>query len=140
MNRASTTLNIENELELGVTESLGVFDPLGWLETEPAAFERKRAVERKHGCLAMAAIIETIVHNNHMVFDGYISTPKNLNFPDILTRFAGVFRLQLQDLPRFWHSLLLLSLHGFLLLSMTVTMVLDNLVRIFLIQRRKHAS
>eukprot|EP00594_Rhizosolenia_setigera_P013037 CAMPEP_0178956496 /NCGR_PEP_ID=MMETSP0789-20121207/10294_1 /TAXON_ID=3005 /ORGANISM="Rhizosolenia setigera, Strain CCMP 1694" /LENGTH=31 /DNA_ID= /DNA_START= /DNA_END= /DNA_ORIENTATION= len=29
-----------SELELGVTAPLGVFDPLGWLETEPEAFER----------------------------------------------------------------------------------------------------
>ena len=56
--------------ELCVTETLGVFDPLGWLETEPEAFERRRAVERKHGRVAMAAVIGTIFHNNHIVFIG----------------------------------------------------------------------
>ena len=39
VNRASTTLIMENELDLCVTEPLGVFGPLGWLETEPEAFE-----------------------------------------------------------------------------------------------------
>ena len=28
---ASTTLHMEHELGLGVTEPLGVFDPLGWI-------------------------------------------------------------------------------------------------------------
>ena len=46
-----------NELELVVTEPLGVFDPLGWLETEPEAFERRRAIERKHGRVLLAAVM-----------------------------------------------------------------------------------
>merc|ERR1719199_2349535 len=62
-----------SELELGVTEPLGVFDPLGWLESEPEAFERRRAVERKHGRIAMAAVVGVIVHQNNIEFDGYIS-------------------------------------------------------------------
>lgn len=41
--KASTALNV-NELELGVTEPLGVFDPLRWLDSEPEAFERRRAL------------------------------------------------------------------------------------------------
>jgi len=65
MNRASATLIMANDLELCVTEPLGVFDPLGWLETEPEAFERRRAVERKHGRVAMVAIIGTIFQQPH---------------------------------------------------------------------------
>eukprot|EP00587_Corethron_hystrix_P014198 CAMPEP_0113308340 /NCGR_PEP_ID=MMETSP0010_2-20120614/6814_1 /TAXON_ID=216773 ORGANISM="Corethron hystrix, Strain 308" /NCGR_SAMPLE_ID=MMETSP0010_2 /ASSEMBLY_ACC=CAM_ASM_000155 /LENGTH=68 /DNA_ID=CAMNT_0000163355 /DNA_START=16 /DNA_END=219 /DNA_ORIENTATION=+ /assembly_acc=CAM_ASM_000155 len=45
---ASSSLNMVNELELGATAPLGVFDPLGWLDSEPESFERRRAVERKH--------------------------------------------------------------------------------------------
>jgi len=86
--KASTALNV-NELELGVTEPLGVFDPLGWLESEPEAFERRRAVERKHGRVAMAAVVGNIVHNNHIVFDGYISPSNNLKFSDIPTGIDG---------------------------------------------------
>ena len=67
--QASTALKV-NELELGATEPLGVFDPLGWIDTQPESFERRRAVERKHGRIAMAAVVGTIVHNNHIVFDG----------------------------------------------------------------------
>ena len=87
--RAATSLNV-NELELGVTEPLGVFDPLGWLESEPEAFERRRAVERKHGRVAMAAVVGTIVHNNHIVFDGYLSPSNNLKFSDVPTGIDGI--------------------------------------------------
>merc|ERR1712129_638988 len=76
--RVSSSLNMVNELELGVTEPLGVFDPLGWLTTQPESFERRRAVERKHGRIAMAAVVGNIVHNNHIVFDGYISPSNDL--------------------------------------------------------------
>jgi len=86
--KLSTALKV-SELELGVTEPLGVYDPLGWLESEPEAFERRRAVERKHGRVAMAASLGTIVHNNHIVFDGYISPSANLKFSDIPTGIDG---------------------------------------------------
>ena len=90
--RAATSLKV-NELELGVTEPLGVFDPLGWLETEPEAFERRRAVERKHGRIAMAAVVGNIVHNNHIVFDGYLSPSNDLKFSDIPTGLGGFFSI-----------------------------------------------
>jgi len=89
-NRATTSLKV-SELEIGVTEPLGVFDPLGWMKTEPESFERRRAVERKHGRIAMFAVVGTIVHNNHIVFDGYISPSNNLKFSDIPTGFDGLF-------------------------------------------------
>merc|ERR1712087_589859 len=90
VSKASTALKV-SELELGVTEPLGVFDPLGWLDSEPEAFERRRAVERKHGRVAMAAVVGTIVHNNHIVFDGYISPSNDLKFSDIPTGISGLF-------------------------------------------------
>mmetsp|Transcript_22012 Transcript_22012/g.33276 ORF Transcript_22012/g.33276 Transcript_22012/m.33276 type:complete len:201 (+) Transcript_22012:52-654(+) len=90
--RTSTSVNV-NELELGVTEPLGVYDPLGWLDSEPEAFERRRAVERKHGRVAMAAVVGTIVHNNHIVFDGYLSPSANLKFSDVPTGVQGFFTI-----------------------------------------------
>mmetsp|Transcript_46793 Transcript_46793/g.54693 ORF Transcript_46793/g.54693 Transcript_46793/m.54693 type:complete len:210 (+) Transcript_46793:78-707(+) len=80
--RTSTNLAV-NELDLGVTEPLGVYDPLGWLETEPESFERRRAVERKHGRICMIALIGQVVHANGIVFDGYISKSMGLKFSDI---------------------------------------------------------
>merc|ERR1719190_91034 len=73
-----TSLNV-NELELGVTEPLGVYDPLGWLDSQPESFERRRAVERKHGRICMIALVGQIVHANGIVFDGYISKSMGLN-------------------------------------------------------------
>ena len=89
--QAQTTSALQvSELELGVTEPLGVFDPLGWLDTEPEAFERRRAVERKHGRIAMMAVVGTIVHNNHIVFDGYLSPSQDLKFSDVPTGMGGI--------------------------------------------------
>ena len=87
--KTSTALNV-NELEIGVTAPLGVYDPLGWLETQPESFERRRAVERKHGRVAMAAMVGCIVHNNHITFDGYLSPSQNLKFSDIPIGVDGI--------------------------------------------------
>lgn len=87
--KVSSALNV-NELEIGATAPLGVYDPLGWLDGQPENFERRRAVERKHGRVAMAAVVGTIVHNNHIVFDGYLSPSNNLKFSDIPTGVDGI--------------------------------------------------
>merc|ERR1719504_344188 len=90
VSKATTSLKV-SEVELGFTEPLGVFDPLGWLSTQPESFERRRAVERKHGRIAMAAVVGNIVHNNHIVFDGYLSPSNDLKFADIPTGINGIF-------------------------------------------------
>merc|ERR1719373_673560 len=87
--RTATSLNV-NELELGATAPLGVFDPLGWLDGEPETFERRRAVERKHGRISMAAMVGVIVHNNHITFDGYLSPSQELKFSDVPTGVDGI--------------------------------------------------
>jgi len=87
--KATTSLMV-SELELGATEPLGVFDPLGWVSSQPEKFERRRAVERKHGRVAMTAVVGTIVHNNHIVFDGYLSNSANLKFSDVPTGVDGI--------------------------------------------------
>ena len=90
--RVATDLAV-SELELGVTEPLGVYDPLGWLDTEPEAFERRRAVERKHGRVCMAAFLGTIIHHNDIEFDGYISPSAGLKFSDIPNGVGGFFSI-----------------------------------------------
>ena len=86
---SSTAMKMVNELELGVTEPLGVFDPLGWLDSEPESFERRRAVERKHGRICMMALVGQVVHANGIVFDGYLSKSSGLKFSDIDTSCVG---------------------------------------------------
>jgi len=95
----STAINV-NEIELGVTAPLGLYDPLGWVAKEPEAFERRRAVERKHGRIAMVAILGNIVHNNHIVFDGYISPSNELKFSDVPTGVGGLFSLPVQGIAQ----------------------------------------
>merc|ERR1739846_165647 len=107
---ASTALNMVNELELGATAPLGVYDPLGWLDSEPENFERRRAVERKHGRVAMAAVVGTIVHNNHIVFDGYISPSKGLKFSDIPTGVNGIFAIPTAGLAQIFAVFALVEL------------------------------
>merc|ERR1711982_185080 len=129
-----------NELELGVTEPLGVYDPLGWLETQPESFERRRAVERKHGRVAMAAVVGNIVHNNHIVFDGYISPSNNLKFSDIPTGIFGITKVPTAGLAQILAFFALVGLHGCLLQSMMETTVLATLVLIFLTQKKRPVS
>merc|ERR1719157_188612 len=87
--KLTTSLQV-SEVELGVTEPLGVYDPLGWLATQPESFERRRAVERKHGRICMADVVGVVVHNNHIVFDGYLSPSANLKFSDVPTGIDGI--------------------------------------------------
>ena len=90
--RAATSLAV-NELEIGTTAPLGVYDPLGWLDTEPEAFERRRAVERKHGRIAMVAITGCVLHNADVEFPGYLSLSQQLKFSDIPNGGQGIFNI-----------------------------------------------
>ncbi len=96
----STSLGV-SEVELGVTEPLGQFDPLKLLEKEPEKFIRRRAVERKHGRIAMVAVVGNIVHNSKIfVFDGYISPTNALRFSDIPTGIDGLFSIPIAGIAQ----------------------------------------
>jgi light-harvesting complex I chlorophyll a/b binding protein 1 len=88
---ASTELKV-SEQEVGATAPLGFFDPLGYI-TDDAAFTRYRAVERKHGRIAMMAMLGTFVHNNMWTFDGYLSPSAGLKFSDVDSGVGGLFQL-----------------------------------------------
>ncbi|GMI04697.1 hypothetical protein TrLO_g13931 [Triparma laevis f. longispina] len=90
--KTSTSLRV-NELEIGVTDPLGVFDPLGWLETQPEAFERRRAVERKHGRIAMVAVVGMLVHNAGIEIPGSLTLDGSVKFADISDGFTGLFEV-----------------------------------------------
>mmetsp|Transcript_12733 Transcript_12733/g.18274 ORF Transcript_12733/g.18274 Transcript_12733/m.18274 type:complete len:193 (+) Transcript_12733:49-627(+) len=87
----STALNVEST-EIGATAPLGFFDPLGYI-TDESKFERYRAVERKHGRVAMMAMLGTFVHNNKWTFDGYLSPSAGLKFSDIDNGIGGLFQV-----------------------------------------------
>mmetsp|Transcript_10434 Transcript_10434/g.29786 ORF Transcript_10434/g.29786 Transcript_10434/m.29786 type:complete len:209 (+) Transcript_10434:40-666(+) len=87
----STALKV-SEQEIGATAPLGFFDPLGYI-TDDEKFTRYRAVERKHGRVAMMAMLGTFVHNNKWTFDGYLSPSNNLKFSDIDSGIGGLFQV-----------------------------------------------
>lgn len=93
----STSLKL-SEIDLGATPPLGEFDPFNLIEKEPEKFIRRRAVERKHGRIAMVAVVGTLVHNSHIVFDGYISPSNGIKFSDIPTGFDGLFAIPIAGL------------------------------------------
>ena len=90
--RSATALRV-NELEIGVTDPLGVFDPLGWLETQPEDFERRRAVERKHGRISMVAVVGMLVHNAGIEIPGSMTLDGSVKFSDISDGFTGLFEV-----------------------------------------------
>merc|ERR1719350_1748700 len=95
----STSLNMVNEMEIGAVAPLGYFDPLGYI-TDEETFTRYRAVERKHGRIAMMAMLGTFVHNNKWTFDGYLSPSQNLKFSDIDEGIGGLFQIPVVGLAQ----------------------------------------
>ena len=95
---------------IGVTAPLGLYDPLGWLDAEkdPASkfatfhanFERRRAVERKHGRIAMAAVVGMLFHNAGIEFPGYLSKKENILFSDIPDGIHGLFAVPIAGLTQ----------------------------------------
>jgi len=97
---SSSAIKMVAEEELGVTPPFGLVDPLGWMDTQPQNFERRRAVERKHGRVAMMAVVGMLVHNANLEFPGYLSlpgsplgTPEGITFASIPDGFSGLFSL-----------------------------------------------
>jgi len=95
---------------IGVTAPLGLFDPLGWIDSSKdpannfatfhANFERRRAVERKHGRIAMVAVTGMLFHNANIEFPGYISKELGIRFADIPNGMNGLFSIPLAGLSQ----------------------------------------
>eukprot|EP00565_Helicotheca_tamesis_P008541 CAMPEP_0185727990 /NCGR_PEP_ID=MMETSP1171-20130828/3484_1 /TAXON_ID=374046 /ORGANISM="Helicotheca tamensis, Strain CCMP826" /LENGTH=210 /DNA_ID=CAMNT_0028396641 /DNA_START=102 /DNA_END=734 /DNA_ORIENTATION=+ len=83
---------VDSDMEIGAVAPLGFFDPLGYI-TDEEKFSRYRAVEKKHGRIAMMAMLGTFVHNNKWTFDGYLSPSQNLKFSDIDSGIGGLFQV-----------------------------------------------
>eukprot|EP00542_Grammatophora_oceanica_P012638 CAMPEP_0194046554 /NCGR_PEP_ID=MMETSP0009_2-20130614/21599_1 /TAXON_ID=210454 /ORGANISM="Grammatophora oceanica, Strain CCMP 410" /LENGTH=210 /DNA_ID=CAMNT_0038691895 /DNA_START=68 /DNA_END=700 /DNA_ORIENTATION=+ len=87
-----TSTTLFESTDIGATAPLGFFDPLGYI-TDESKFVRYRAVERKHGRIAMMAMLGTFVHNNKWTFDGYVSPSNDLKFSDVDSGIGGLFQL-----------------------------------------------
>merc|ERR1719487_685116 len=80
------------ETELGATGPLGYWDPLGLSSSNPEKFARYRAVELKHGRIAMAACTGYIVQS-FMRWPGYLSISSDVKFADIPNGIAGFAKI-----------------------------------------------
>ena len=89
---AVASMSMVDESVVGVQAPAGFYDPLGFVAKDgPEAFARRRAVERKHGRVSMAAITGVLVHNADIEFPGYLSKSADLKFSDVPNGFKGIF-------------------------------------------------
>jgi len=70
-----------SEGDLGVLPPLGVYDPLGLIETRDMA--RYEVMEIKHGRAAMLGFLHVILINAGARFPGYLSPSASLKFADV---------------------------------------------------------
>ncbi|CAL1168559.1 unnamed protein product [Cladocopium goreaui] len=79
--------------ELGVQDPIGFWDPLGLsADKDEATFKRRRAVEIKHGRIAMYATMGYIVPEYYK-FPGYLSPSLGLKFADVPNGLAALSKL-----------------------------------------------
>ncbi len=96
-----TTTLAASELEdgIGAVAPLGYFDPLGYIKDEET-FIRYRAVERKHGRIAMVAVVGMLFHNADIEFPGYLSKELGIRFSDVPNGMNGLFSIPLAGLTQ----------------------------------------
>jgi len=80
--------------EVGVLPPIGFFDPLGFIKNGPYGtpeenFRHYRSVEVKHGRIAMAATLGTIVQETTH-YEGFLSPGEGLKFSDVPNGLAAL--------------------------------------------------
>merc|ERR1719231_151064 len=80
VSRASSA-TMFSEGDLGVLPPLGVYDPLGLIETRD--MRRYEIMEIKHGRAAMLGFLHVIALKAGVVVPGYLSTSQDLKFEDV---------------------------------------------------------
>ncbi|CAJ1394915.1 unnamed protein product [Effrenium voratum] len=79
--------------EMGVQDPIGFWDPLGLsADKDEATFKRRRAVEIKHGRIAMYATMGYIVPE-YFKFPGYLSPSLGLKFSDVPNGLAALSKV-----------------------------------------------
>jgi len=88
-----TSTSFDPAKELGVQDPIGFWDPLGLsADKDEATFKRRRAVEIKHGRIAMYATIGYIVPEYYK-FPGFLSPSLGLKFSDVPNGLAALSKL-----------------------------------------------
>merc|ERR1719510_925203 len=77
----SAAVTMFSEGDIGVLPPLGVYDPLGLIETRN--MRRYEIMEIKHGRAAMLGFLHVIAIEAGVRVPGYLSTSQNLKFSDV---------------------------------------------------------
>jgi len=89
----SAPASFDPATELGVQDPVGFWDPLGLAaDKDKATFNRRRAVELKHGRIAMYATIGYIVPE-YFRWPGFLSPSLGLKFSDMPNGLAALSKL-----------------------------------------------
>ncbi|CAE7806449.1 FCPF [Symbiodinium sp. CCMP2592] len=89
----SSYASFDPATELGVQDPIGFWDPLGLsADKDQATFKRRRAVEIKHGRIAMYATMGYIVPE-YFKFPGYLSPSLGLKFSDVPNGLAALSKI-----------------------------------------------
>jgi len=92
--KASSSLKMTFEGELGAQPPLGFFDPLGMLSNaDEERFNRLRYVEIKHGRISMLAVLGHIVTTAGVRLPGYLSTSEDITFADVPNGLAAFSKI-----------------------------------------------
>merc|ERR1712226_696566 len=81
--RKAASPTMFSEGDIGVLPPLGVYDPLGLIETRD--MRRYEIMEIKHGRAAMLGFLHVIALKSGIVLPGYLSTSQDLKFADVPT-------------------------------------------------------
>jgi len=93
--------------EIGACDPLLFWDPIGYCggDCTKEDFDRRRAVELKHGRLCMFATIGMLWPDVFGKFDGYLSPSQNLKFADVPSGIAAISKVPLEG----WLQILLVA-------------------------------
>ena len=93
--------------EIGACDPLLFWDPVGYCQDgcTKEDFDRRRAVELKHGRICMVATIGMVWPDLFGKFDGYLSPSQNLKFADVPSGIAAVSKVPLEG----WLQVLLVA-------------------------------
>ena len=79
--RSVSKVNMFSEGDIGVLPPLGVYDPLGLIETRD--MRRYEIMEIKHGRAAMLGFLHIIAIHAGIRVPGYLSVSQDLKFSDV---------------------------------------------------------
>jgi len=98
MQKVTAVAAYDASKELGVCDPLLFWDPIGFCagDCTKEDFDRRRAVELKHGRLCMMACIGMLWTDVFGKFDGYLSPSLDIKFEDVPSGIAAVSKVPWQ--------------------------------------------